>query len=63
MFMFSSEKDRLYGEIDTLRKRTHQLEKTVEQMQKAIWESAGFIFPYGSTKDGQPRAKPGRKPK
>jgi hypothetical protein len=63
MFMFTSEKKRLYDELDLLRTRVKVLEKDLHDLSMKYFWDKKLNESYGIKKDGTPKAKPGRKPK
>ena len=63
MFMFTSEKKRLYDEIELLQSRVKLLESDFQDLKMKYWCDKKLNESYGIKKDGTPKAKPGRKPK
>jgi len=69
MLFFQDDKDKLRQELDTINRKIDAL-KGMQDFQKTLIDklAEGIImvinnYPHGATKDGTPRAKPGRKPK
>jgi hypothetical protein len=65
MLFWQDEKDALKQELFLINAKIKDLQGMYNHLQSTVHEQAGFKFsqyPYGSKKDGTPKAKPGRKP-
>ena len=65
MLFWQDEKDALKQELFLINAKIKYLQSMYNDLQSTVHEQAGFKFsqyPYGSKKDGTPKAKPGRKP-
>ena len=63
MFMFANEKEQLKMEIIGLKSRLNAQQEKLNFLFSRIESHINKNHPYGLTKDGTPKAKPGRKPK
>lgn len=65
MLFWQDEKDALKQELFIINAKIKDLQGMCNYLQSKLHEQAGLKFgdhPYGSKKDGTPKAKPGRKP-
>ena len=65
MLFWQDEKDALKQELFLINAKIKDLQGMYNYLQSILHEQSGFKFgdhPYGSKKDGTPKAKPGRKP-
>ena len=63
MFMFANEKEQLKMEIIGLKSKLNAQQEKLNFLFSRIESHIATTHPHGIKKDGQPRAKPGRKPK
>ena len=61
MFMFANEKEQLKMEIIGLKSKLNAQQEKLNFLFSRIENHINECHPYGSKKDGTPRAKPGRK--